>query len=125
MVKRFGRQFFISWCLASAVVFAGQLATAELEPLKGQAIYKENCLHCHGSDGKGNGVSPVKPPDLSSCMFWKSRNDSTVLRTIHDGSSTGKPMLRWKQVLSEQELNEVYHYVQSLRSQADCRRYSR
>lgn len=48
---------------------------------KGEAIYKENCMSCHGEDG--NGLKKLIPP-LAQSDYWIN-NKSKIPCIIHKG----------------------------------------
>jgi mono/diheme cytochrome c family protein len=85
------------------------------DPVKGREIYINNCMRCHGTDGKGSpGVSLVPPPaDLGSDAV-QSRFTSTLFRSIH-GGKPNTAMGAWKHALSDDDIWDVLDYVRTLR----------
>ncbi|MFQ5853037.1 MAG: c-type cytochrome, partial [Candidatus Binatia bacterium] len=77
----------------------------------GKKIYKQNCIACHGSKGRGKGPAAIalepKPPrfkdrnvasQADGAFFWKI--------------STGRaPMPSWGKTLSQEEIWQVIHYL--------------
>ena len=88
----------------------------------GKTVYDENCAHCHGYEGDGQGyafenVFP-KPRDFTSGMF-KIRTTETGeeptqkdLFQIISRGMPGSTMPEWESVLNEQQLHAVAAYVE-------------
>jgi mono/diheme cytochrome c family protein len=96
---------------------AGLLLAQPTEgPDRGQAIYREHCMDCHGEAGKGDGVkapflSP-RPGNLVSAAT-SAKTDKELLRTI----ALGKPrtaMPPWQEVLSSEDQQAVLRHIRSL-----------
>ena len=83
---------------------------------KGKQIYEQNCLACHGPEGKGDGplAMTLKPaPANLGGKTVKSKPDSDLLTVIRKGKD-GTSMPPWEEKLSEQEINDVLAYVRAL-----------
>ncbi len=54
----------------------------------GRIIYEENCLACHGEDGRGDGpeaaTATADPGDLASLRYWYSRSNEIVFTNLLD-----------------------------------------
>jgi mono/diheme cytochrome c family protein len=93
----------------------GLAQTAEA-PDRGQSVYRQHCMECHGAGGRGDGVkapslSP-RPGNLVSAAT-SAKTDKELLRTIAQGKShTAMPA--WKEVLSAEDQQAVLHYIRSL-----------
>lgn len=78
------------------------LAQTSEEPDRGQSIYRQHCMDCHGASGRGDGIkapflSP-RPGNLISAAT-SAKTDKELLRTIAQGKShTAMPA--WQAVLS-------------------------
>lgn len=71
----------------------------------GKSIYAKNCAACHGANGEG-GVGPA--------LNQKSKLDSIGMENIRKTVEDGKPgtaMPPWKGVLTEQQIEDVVHFV--------------
>ena len=83
---------------------------------RGHTIYREHCMECHGTTGKGDGVkapflSP-RPGNLVSAAT-SAKTDKELLRTI----AQGKPrtaMPAWQDVLPIEDQQAVLQYIRSL-----------
>ena len=55
--------------------------------MRGQAVYQQQCLRCHGADGKGEGVDaphlPMWPPTLNGSLLWKRLDGELFWRIRH------------------------------------------
>jgi len=103
---------FLLTCGGTGVLLAQPSETLD----HGQAIYREHCLECHGTTGKGDGVkapflSP-RPGNLISAAT-SAKTDKELLRTI----AQGKPrtaMPAWQNVLPAEDQQAVLQYIRSL-----------
>lgn len=99
-------------CSGAGLVLAQQAGESD----RGQAIYREHCMDCHGEAGKGDGakapfLSP-RPGNLVSAAT-SAKTDTELLRTI----AQGKPrtaMPPWEEVLSTGDQQAVLRYIRSL-----------
>ena len=55
---------------------------AALEPAKGEAIYKERCITCHGIDGQGVAVGDKKPGPLWGPDSWNDGAGAARVYTL-------------------------------------------
>lgn len=83
---------------------------------RGQTLYREHCMDCHGSTGKGDGPSAPflspRPGNLISAAT-SAKTDKELLRTI----AQGKPrtaMPGWKDALPDEDQQAVLQYIRSL-----------
>ncbi|MBI4000492.1 MAG: cytochrome c [Nitrospira defluvii] len=99
-------------CSGAGLVLAQ--TTAGLD--RGQSIYREHCMECHGATGKGDGVkapflSP-RPGNLISAAT-SAKTDKELLRTIAQGTSH-TAMSAWQEVLPAEDQQAVLQYIRSL-----------
>jgi len=77
---------------------------------KGKAIYEENCVACHKSDG-GGGIGP----NLTDNHWILGGGIKNIFKTINDGGRDGKGMVAWsKNGLKPSEIAQVASYVLTL-----------
>ncbi|MBX3236025.1 MAG: cytochrome c [Nitrospiraceae bacterium] len=81
---------------------------------RGELVYRQVCLSCHGVDGKGGGYKNLTPPpaDLTSADV-QHKLDVTLYRTVHEGRKD-TAMGAWKFTLTEAEIRDVLAYVRLL-----------
>ena len=83
---------------------------------RGQAIYRDQCMECHGATGKGDGakapfLSP-RPGNLISAAT-AAKTDTELLRTIEQGTShTAMPA--WQDALPAEDRQALLQYIRSL-----------
>jgi cytochrome c oxidase cbb3-type subunit 3 len=91
---------------------------------RGEAVYTEHCVKCHGSDGRGEGQGTgvtlsrergflVMPASISNAGFLASASDQMIRHSISVGrKSSGMPAFgRGK--LSDEEIDDVVAYVRA------------
>ncbi|GJM11825.1 MAG: hypothetical protein DHS20C12_02280 [Pseudohongiella sp.] len=81
----------------------------------GQQVYATHCAECHGDSGDGNGfaVDKLPIPIMPTDFVRESLSVDAGLRALREGVA-GTSMAPWTDRLSEQEINDVVHYVRSL-----------
>jgi DMSO reductase family type II enzyme heme b subunit len=92
------------------------------DPDRGEAVYLQRCVGCHGDegDGLGPGAERLNPPPRDFTVGdYKFRttapddivpNDSDIYRMIKDGMP-GTAMASWGDVLSEQQMWDLVEYI--------------
>jgi polar amino acid transport system substrate-binding protein len=81
----------------------------------GQELFNSTCAHCHGP----NAVQSERRIDLR--LLKKRYGDdmeATFWKAVHEGRPS-KGMPAWKEVFNDDELRNVYAYLQTLQSSSD------
>jgi mono/diheme cytochrome c family protein len=94
---------------------------------RGQSIYLQNCAPCHGATGEGNGpLSREYDPPPTNLVASGVRVSTKGLdvaiemphyssRLVKERVTTGnREMPPWKEILTEQEIDDVVAYVRHL-----------
>ncbi|MGY3441897.1 MULTISPECIES: c-type cytochrome [unclassified Bradyrhizobium] len=80
------------------------------DPKAGREVFNGTCAHCHGPDA----VQAERKIDLRLLKKrYADDMESTFWKTVHDGRPA-KGMPAWKDVFSDDELRNVYAYLQSV-----------
>ncbi len=74
----------------------------------GQAIFKTNCVACHGEHAQGN-----VGPNLTDDYWLHGGKINNLFKTVKYGVLT-KGMPTWEKVLSPKQISDVVNYVKSL-----------
>lgn len=102
------------------------LAAQKRNLQRGQALYMEYCLQCHGDHGEGWGWGkkvpppPVPVPDLSNADHMRQLSDQYLFDIVKDGGeAVGKTrfMPPAGRVLSDEEIWDVVAYLRFLSQQ--------
>ena len=75
----------------------------------GQAVFKTNCLACHGEKGQG-----TVGPNLTDEYWLHGGTINNVFKTIKYGVPE-KGMISWEKLLTPKQMAEVSNYVISLK----------
>jgi len=93
---------------------AGPAVALVADQPDGAAIFKRNCVMCHGPDGKG--VATFKTPDFTNPRVQASLTDEQILETIKNGKK-GTVMPAWADKLSDQDIKAVAAHIRSFNAQ--------
>ncbi|HEY0945859.1 MAG TPA: cytochrome c [Opitutaceae bacterium] len=104
--------------LAFLVLGSGAIPAAALDT---RTIWQNNCVRCHGPDGKGNTKMgrKLRIKDLTRPRVQARLTDDRILATIRDGldDTEGKEeMPAFRNKLSESELKALMAHVRTLKT---------
>lgn len=77
---------------------------------KGQGLYAQACLACHGADAKG--MQAVGAPNLTDNVWLYGGSEKQIDFTIKNGRAGVMPA--WKDILGEDKVHVLSGYVYSL-----------
>ena len=106
----------IIWLGLPGLPASGQAAKFRPNLDEGQRIYKQNCVNCHGSGGRGDGIAAAQlqpPPADLTASKTQEKQDRELLATIKLGRP-GTAMPAWISELDEREIQNVLAYIRSL-----------
>ena len=94
---------------------------AQVDLKAGRIIFEDNCIFCHGEQGKGNGVGSwalrPKPANFTD-LEHMAKIPAPALRkaVLMGGKSVGasRAMPAWKDALSEEQVDDVLAYILSI-----------
>lgn len=86
---------------------------------QGKAIYKANCVACHGESGKGDGpaagVLKPKPRDHTDATYMSTLTDEEMGKIIRFGGAIkGKPLMPSHPQINGKDLDALIAYTRSL-----------
>jgi len=85
---------------------------AAVPGVNGAAIFKKNCMMCHGTDGKG--FPALKTPNFTDPKWQSSTKDKEMREVIKNGKK-GTAMPAFGGQLKDEEISAVVAYVRSLK----------
>jgi cbb3-type cytochrome c oxidase subunit III len=105
---------FGSTCLlvAAGLLVSSLAFRAAVPAADGAAIFKRNCMMCHGADGKG--FPALKTPDFTDPKWQSSTKDKEMREVIKNGKK-GTAMAAFGDQLKDEEISAVIAYVRSLK----------
>lgn len=81
---------------------------------KGEKLFVQNCISCHGQSGLGNGIAAStlnpKPSNLTLSSVQK-QSDGAIFWKISNGRNA---MIPWKYTLSENQRWQLVNYIRTL-----------
>ena len=90
------------------------LTSDSIRRARGEALFKSNCIACHGAEGKGN--TALGAPNLTDGTWLYGSNESTIIETVTRGRNGQMPA--HKSVLTEAKIHLLTAYVLSLSQHA-------
>ena len=111
--------FLLAMTVGSMVMPAAMATGNEVSPREGQAVFMTYCILCHGESGEGDGrmarlVEDPPPANLTVSTLSPLEVKRIITR---GGEAIGRSasMPAWKDVIAEQELDNLVQFVMSLR----------
>jgi cytochrome c oxidase cbb3-type subunit 3 len=98
--------------LGGSLLVSSLAFQAAVPAVNGEAIYKINCMMCHGADGKG--FPALKTPDFTDPKWQSSAKDNQIREVIKNGKK-GTAMVAFGNKLNDQEISAVVVYIRSLK----------
>lgn len=85
----------------------------------GKALFAQNCVACHGSTGRGDGVVAkglaIRPTDLAAALRMPMSSDAYLLWTLAEGGApVASAMPAFKALLSQDDLWRITLYLRTL-----------
>ncbi len=96
--------------VAQYVMSLSGMAHDSIRAARGQDVFKQNCVACHGADGKGN--QQIGAPNLTDRTWLYGGSEQTIIETITKGRNGHMPA--WKEILTPAQIHLVAAYVYSL-----------
>ena len=97
----------------NAAHYVRSLSGLTTDPLRvafGRELYQQNCVACHGADGKGNAA--LGAPNLADKTWLYGSAEATVIETITNGRTNQMPA--HKALLDEARIHLLTAYVYGL-----------
>jgi cytochrome c oxidase cbb3-type subunit 3 len=85
--------------------------------LRGEVVYKTNCILCHGvrADGKGRAAPLFHPPPADLTHSEKDdQYKSTMIRVGSTAMGRSSGMPPWQERLSDAEIEDVVEYLRTI-----------
>lgn len=88
----------------------------------GAEVFKNNCVSCHGAQGKGDGAAaaglPTPPADFTDGAHATYYSEKGRLQIIKKGIAS-TAMVGWENILNDKEIDAVYAYVKTFIKTSD------
>ena len=94
------------------LLFSSLAYHAAIPANNGETVFKNNCVMCHGADGKG--FAALKTPDFTSPKWQASMTDKQMREVIKNGK-TGTAMAAFGDKLNDDQITAVIGYIRSLK----------
>jgi mono/diheme cytochrome c family protein len=77
------------------------------------AAYRQNCLTCHGSNGRGTDMRPTMPaiPDFTNRGWQRNRSNAQLAASVHDGKNGLMPAFGDR--LTPNDIRDLVVYVRA------------
>jgi cytochrome c oxidase cbb3-type subunit 3 len=96
--------------VAQYVMSLSGMTNDSIRAARGADVFKQNCVACHGADGKGN--QQIGAPNLTDRTWLYGGDQATIIESIAKGRNGHMPA--WKQTLTPAQIHLVAAYVYSL-----------
>ena len=101
-----------SWRGQNTIAAAALIPVGKLDSQKGEAIFKERCTSCHGTDGQGVTVGDKKPGPLWGPDSWNDGAGASRVYTLAGIIRYAMPYLN-PGSLTDEEAQELAAFINS------------
>jgi cytochrome c oxidase cbb3-type subunit 3 len=101
------------WLVGAGLLVSSLAYQAAVPAADGSAIFKKNCMMCHGADGKG--FSALKTPNFTDPK-WQSSTKDKQMRDVVKNGNKGTAMPACGNTLNDEKISAVIDYIRSLNS---------
>ncbi len=100
------------WRGKNAIAKDKQIPVAELDPKKGEALFMERCINCHGMDGQGVAIGDKKAAPLWGPDSW---NDGAGAARIYTFAGIIRYMMPYTYPgsLTDEEAQQIAAFINS------------
>jgi thiosulfate dehydrogenase len=101
-----------SWRGQNTIPSSSLLPIEKLDPVRGEAIFKENCTNCHGEDGQGVFVGDKRPGPLWGPESWNDGAGAARVYTLAGIIRFSMPYMEPGK-LNDEEAQQVAAFINS------------
>lgn len=101
-----------SWRGQNSIPSSKLVPVANLDPQKGEALFKEHCTNCHGEDGQGVAIGDKKAGPLWGPESW---NDGAGAARVYTLAGIIRPSMPYLNpgVLTDEEALQIAAFINS------------
>jgi mono/diheme cytochrome c family protein len=112
------KTFSVLITVLMVAIFSSWVAAENEMPndIRGEALYEQHCLRCHGRSGDGNGPDSkflIVPPANFQSDASRLKPEWEMLRIISYGIIFS-PMHGWQDRLTDEEMLDVLSYIRKI-----------